>query len=155
MATFGPEEQPVVFETEKAQIRSAEADGTSVAFFRLPAGADGRPLLEDLPGGSIHCLHWGYVISGRLRIHTADGPHDVLAGQAFHVEPGHAPESVEDTEMFEVSPAPESREIGECLAEASRALQSGACTHIGLRAVTTPKAGAGQDAGGDGTATRR
>lgn len=155
MAIFGPDDLPVVFETGKAQIRSAEADRMSVAFYRLPAGADGRPLLGGLPGGSCHCPHCCYVISGRLRIHTADGPHDVLAGQAVHVEPGHAPESVEDTEMFEVSPAPKSREIGEYLAEASRALQPGAWTRIDLRAVTTPKAGAGQDASGDGTATGR
>ncbi len=68
----------------------------------------------------------GYAISGRLRIHTASGPHDVLAGQGFHVEPGHAPEAGADTEMFEVSPNRESHEVGAYLAEASRALQQGA-----------------------------
>lgn len=125
MEIFGPDDLPVVFEAGKAQIRSAEAGGMTVTFYRLPAGADARPLLQGLPGGSCHCPHWGYVISGKLRIHTADGPHDVQAGQAFHVEPGHAPETVEDTEMFEVSPTPESREIEAYLAEASRALQQG------------------------------
>ena len=125
MEIFGPDDLPVVFEAGKAQIRSAEAGGMTVTFYRLPAGADARPLLQGLPGGSCHCPHWGYVISGKLRIHTADGPHDVQAGQAFHVEPGHAPETVEDTEMFEVSPTPESREIEAYLAEASRALQHG------------------------------
>lgn len=125
MEIFGPDDLPVVFEAGKAQIRSAEAGGMTVTFYRLPADADARPLLQGLPGGSCHCPHWGYVISGKLRIHTADGPHDVQAGQAFHVEPGHAPETVEDTEMFEVSPTPESREIEAYLAEASRALQQG------------------------------
>ena len=52
----------------------------TVTFYRLPTGADGRPLLQGLPGGRCHCPHWGYVISGKLRIHTADGAHDVLAG---------------------------------------------------------------------------
>jgi hypothetical protein len=125
MEIFGPEDLPVVFEAGKAQIRSTEAGDMTVAFYRLPAGADARSLLQGLPGGSCQCPHWGYVMSGKLRIHTADGPHDVLAGQAFHVEPGHAPEAVEDTEMFEVSPTPESREIGAYLAEASHALQQG------------------------------
>jgi hypothetical protein len=125
MEIFGPDDLPVVFEAGKAQIRSAEAGGMTVTFYRLPAGADARPLLQGLPGGSCHCPHWGYVISGKLRIHTADGPHDVQAGQAFHVAPGHAPETVEDIEMFEVSPTPESREIEAYLAEASRALQQG------------------------------
>ncbi len=65
-----------------------------------------------MPGRSCHCPHWGYVISGKLRVHAAGGPHDILAGQAFHVEPGHAPETIEDTEMSEVSPTHESREPG-------------------------------------------
>ena len=85
MEIFGPDDLPVVFETGKAQIRSAEAGDMTVTFYRLPAGADARPLLQGLPGNSCHCPHWGYVISGRLRIHTADGPHDFLAGQALPV----------------------------------------------------------------------
>jgi hypothetical protein len=112
MEIFGPNDLPVAFEAAGAQIRSTEAGQMTVTFYRLPAGTDGRPLLQGLPGHSCHCPHWGYVISGKLRIHTADGPHDVGAGQAFHVEPGHAPEALEDTEMFEVSPTPESRELG-------------------------------------------
>ncbi len=111
MEIFGRDDLPVVFEAAGAQIRSAEAGEMTVTFYRLPAGADGRPLLQGLPGHSCHCPHWGYVISGKLRIHTADGQHDVLAGQAFYVEPGHAPEALEETEMFEVSPTPESREL--------------------------------------------
>ncbi len=111
MEIFGRDDLPVVFEAAGAQIRSTEAGEMTVTFYRLPAGADGRPLLQGLPGHSCHCPHWGYVISGTLRIHTADGQHDVLAGQAFYVEPGHAPEALEETEMFEVSPTPESREL--------------------------------------------
>ncbi len=108
---FVPDQLPVLFEIAGAEIRSAESEDMTVTFYRLPAGADGRPLLQGLPGGSCHCPHWGYVISGRLRIHAADGDHDVLAGQVFHVGPGHAPEAMEDTEMFEVSPAEQSREL--------------------------------------------
>lgn len=111
MEVFAPDQLPVVFEIAGAQIRSAESGGMTVTFYRLAAGADGRLLLQGLPGGSCPCPHWGYVISGRLRIHAADGAHDVLAGQAFHVGPGHAPEAMEDTEMFEVSPAEQSREL--------------------------------------------
>jgi hypothetical protein len=111
MEVFVRDELPVVFEAGAAQIRAAETGDMTVTFYRLPAGADARPLLQGLPGDSCHCPHWGYVISGRLRIYTADGPTEVLAGQAFHVEPGHAPETLEDTEMFEVSPTKESREV--------------------------------------------
>ena len=111
MEVFGPDDLPVVFSAGKAQIRSGEAGGMAVTFYRLPAGADGRPLLEGMPGGSCPCPHWGYVIRGRLRVHTHDGAHEVAAGRAFHVEPGHAPEALEDTEMLEFSPAEEFREV--------------------------------------------
>ncbi len=33
-----------------------------------------------------------------------DPAHEVPAGRAFHVESGHAPEALEDTEMVEFSP---------------------------------------------------
>lgn len=111
MDVFGPGDLPLVFGVAGAEIRSAESGPMTVTFYKLPAGADGRALLEGLPGHGCQCPHWGYVISGKLRVHAADGPHDVVAGQGFHVEPGHAPEAVEDTEMFEVSPTPQSREV--------------------------------------------
>ncbi len=115
MQTFAPEDLPVVFSMAGAEIRSGEVGGMTVTFYRLPAGTDARPLLEGLPGGACQCPHWGYVISGRLRIHAADGPCEVAAGRGFYVEPGHAPETLEDTEMFEVSPVEQSRELGEYL----------------------------------------
>ena len=111
MEIFGRDDLPAVLEAGRAQIRSAEIGGTTVTFYRLPAGVDARPILEGLPGDSCHCRHWGYVIAGRLRIHTTTGPHDVEAGQGFYVEPGHAPETLEDTEMFEVSPTEQSVEV--------------------------------------------
>ncbi len=125
MEIFMPNELPVAFEAAGTEIRSTEAGQMTVTFYRLPAGADGRPLLQGLPGHSCHCPHWGYVTSSKLRIHTADGAHDVLAGQAFHVGPGHAPEALEDTEMFEVSPAPESRELGAYLQKLAAPAQEG------------------------------
>ncbi len=82
---FVPDQLPVLFEIAGAEIRSAESEDMKVTFYRLPAGADGRPLLQGLPGGSCHCPHWGYVISGRLRIHAADG--DQPAAPAQH-DPG-------------------------------------------------------------------
>lgn len=126
MDVFGPDDLPVAFEAAGAEMRSTEAGQMTITFYKLPAGADARPLLQGLPGHSCHCPHWGYVISGRLRIHTATGAHDVAAGQAFHVEPGHAPEALEDTEMFEVSPTPESRELGEYLRALAAPVQEGA-----------------------------
>lgn len=106
MEVFGRTDLPIVFQAGEAEIRSQEVGEMTVSFYRLPAGVDGRPLLEGLPGDACHCPHWGYVISGRLRIHTTDAANDVAAGQAFYVEPGHAPEALEDTEMVEGLPEP-------------------------------------------------
>ena len=91
MEIFEPEDLPAVFRAGEAQIRSAEAGPMTVTSYRLPAGADGRPFLQGLPGKSCHCPHGGYVISGKLRIHTPGGQHDVLASQGFYVEPATPP----------------------------------------------------------------
>ncbi len=115
MEVFSPAEVPVMFELGEAQVRSTEVGGMTVTFYRLPAGADARPLLVGLQDDLCQCPHWGFVTKGRLRIHRPDGPLEVVAGQAFYVEPGHAPEAVEDTEMFEVSPTTESRVLREHL----------------------------------------
>ena len=115
MEAFGPEDLPIVFEAGRALIRSKNIGGMTISFYRLPEGLDARPALRGLPGDACQCPHWGYVISGRLRIHTSTGAHDVDAGQAFYVEPGHAPETLQDTEMFEVSPTAQAREIWEHL----------------------------------------
>lgn len=111
METIELDDLPVQLSVAGSEVRAKEIGGMSVAFYRFPAGADARPLLQGLPGGFCQCPHWAYVISGRLRIHTAEGARDVRAGQAFHVEAGHAPEALEDTEMFEVSPAAEFRDV--------------------------------------------
>jgi hypothetical protein len=89
------------------EFRAEPAGGNSVAWVRLPAGADLRPALEGLPGGLCQCPHWGYMIAGRLVMHTADGAHEYRAGEAFYWAPGHAPEAVEDCEYVDVSPSEE------------------------------------------------
>ena len=37
-------------------------------------------------------------------MHTAEGPHDYPAGEAFYWGPGHAPEALEDSEYVDFSP---------------------------------------------------
>lgn len=92
----------------------------TITFYRLPAGVDARPLLQGLPGDACLCPHWGYVIPGSLRIHTRDGAYAVNAGEPFHVEPGHALETLEPIEMFEVSPTREAREGWQHSSDCSR-----------------------------------
>jgi hypothetical protein len=47
------------------------------------------------------------VFRGSFVIRYADHEETVSAGDAFYMEPGHVPMFIEETEMFEVSPAKE------------------------------------------------
>ncbi len=76
----------------------------SVAFVQAVRGTDLRPALKGLPDDLCQCPHWGYVLKGKVRMHTKAGHQDYEAGQAFYWAPGHAPEMLEDTEYVDFSP---------------------------------------------------
>ncbi len=82
-----------------------------VEFETFPAGLDTTPLLKGLPGDACPCPHWGYVFKGRFVVRYADHEETVSAGAAFYMAPGHVPVFLEDTEMFELSPATALREV--------------------------------------------
>jgi hypothetical protein len=101
-------EVPMAIEGDGLEFRKdAIGGGMSVAFVNVPAGADLRPALQGLPDDLCQCPHWGYVLSGRVRMHTQDGSETYEAGQAFYWAPGHAPEALEDTEYVDFSPTEE------------------------------------------------
>ncbi len=124
MEVFARDDLPVVFALGGAEVRAKDVGGMTVWFYRLPAGADARPLLQGLPGDTCNCPHWAFVTTGKLRIHTSSGARDVEAGQGFYVEPGHAPEALADTEMVEVSPIVEARALREHLAQVAKELHA-------------------------------
>ncbi len=98
-------EVPVAIEGDGVEFRRMEIGGDlSVAFVHAPKGADFRPALAGLPDDRCQCPHWGYMISGRVRMHTADGELEYEAGQAFYWAPGHAPEALEDSDYVDFSP---------------------------------------------------
>jgi hypothetical protein len=107
MRAIARTDMPMAIEGDGVEFRAEEVGGNTLAWVRLPAGADLRPGLEGLPGGLCQCPHWGYMIAGRLVMHTADGDHTYRAGEAFYWAPGHAPEAVEDCEYVDVSPSAE------------------------------------------------
>ena len=45
----------------------------TVGFERYTADADLRDLFKGLPDDRCQCAHWGYVMSGKVTFHTADG----------------------------------------------------------------------------------
>ena len=96
---------PMAIEGGGVEFRTDRAGELSMAWVRLPEGADLRPGLVGLPGDLCPCPHWGYMISGSLVMHTKDGPQTYSAGQAFYWAPGHAPQALEDCEYVDVSPS--------------------------------------------------
>ncbi len=107
MQSLPREDVPVVIDGNGVEVRLRDADGISVGFVRLPAGADLRPATVGLPDDLCRCPHWGYMIEGRVRMHTPDGHQDFAAGEAFHWAAGHAPEALEDSEYVDFSPTAE------------------------------------------------
>ncbi len=101
------EQLPIAIAAPGGEARTVEVGGMALTFYRFARGTDLHDVMRGLPGDACTCPHWAYVLSGRLRIHTASGPREVSAGQAYYVEPGHVPEVLEETELFEVSPAAE------------------------------------------------
>ena len=83
----------------------------STAFVTAPAGTDLRPALVGLEDDLCQCPHWGYLLKGRVRMHTPNGPQEYEMGQAFYWGPGHAPEVLEDAEYVDFSPTDEMNHV--------------------------------------------
>jgi hypothetical protein len=78
---------------------------------QIPAGTDLAALLKGLPDDQCPCPHWGYVITGRFVVWYSSHEETIAAGQAYYLQPGHVPEYLEDTEVFEVSPTAELNKV--------------------------------------------
>jgi hypothetical protein len=77
----------------------------TIAFERLTAGVETAPIYQGLPDDACQSPHWGYVISGRLRVTATDGTEDTAqAGQAYYLPPGHNVVVEEDALVVEFSP---------------------------------------------------
>lgn len=101
-------EVPIAIEGDGVQLRTCPiGGGMSLAFVTIPGGTDLRPAFKGLPEDLCQCPHWGYVLSGRLKLTTPDGAVVYEAGQAFYLAPGHAPEALEDCEFLDFSPTDE------------------------------------------------
>ena len=98
---------PVAVDGEGVEFRSQQVGEMSIAWVKLGAGADLRPALAGLPGDMCQCPHWGYMLSGQLRMHTSSGAQTCNAGEAFYWAAGHAPEAVTDCEYIDFSPTEE------------------------------------------------
>lgn len=103
---------PVLLSGPGVEIRGFDAQGMTTALIRLEAGFDARPVFKGLPGDHCQVPHWGYVISGKLKLWLQDGTcRSFNPGEVFTWEPGHAPAADEDTEYVELSPSADYREL--------------------------------------------
>jgi hypothetical protein len=63
-----------VIDSDGVRLAGAEIGGDLTGgFVRLPHGTDLGPALAGLPGDLCHCPHWGYLLSGRIDLRTAEG----------------------------------------------------------------------------------
>ena len=111
MPVISREDAQVEISDGGAELRTAPAGEMTAGFVRAPKGTDFRPALEGLPGDLCQCPHWGYMIKGRVKMHTADGEEIYETGQVFYWPAGHAPEVLEDAEYIDFSPPEEFRQV--------------------------------------------
>lgn len=107
---------PVAFEQGELISRQAEWGGMTIAVEQAPIGANTRPLFEGLPGNSCQCPHWGYLISGKMRVIYDDREELIEAGEVYYLAPGHNTECVEVGEVVEFSPAGQYRKTMDAVA---------------------------------------
>jgi len=108
MSAYSQDQVPIEFEADVAQTRAIDEGGMTIAFERISAGVETAPLYKGLPGDACQSPHWGYVISGRIRVLSADGNEESIgAGQAYYLAPGHNVVVDEDVMVVEFSPAHE------------------------------------------------
>lgn len=99
---------PVALGSPGAELRKREIGGNmSVSFVQFAKGTDMTPAFKGMPDDLCPCPHWGYVLKGRVKMHTPDGEEIYEAGDAFYWAPGHAPEALEDCEYVDFSPTSE------------------------------------------------
>ena len=108
MKAISRAEAPVAIEGGGVELRMQKlGGGMTTAFVRVSKGVDLRPAFAGLPDDLCQCPHWGYLLEGRVKMHTRNGEQVYEAGQAFYWAPGHAPEALEDSEYVDFSPTHE------------------------------------------------
>ena len=95
---------PILFGTDWAGVRGTDWGELWATVVSIPAGTDITPLLKGLPNNRCPCSHWGYVLTGEMRVTFADGEETVRAGDLFYLPPGHAVVVQHDVEYVEFSP---------------------------------------------------
>lgn len=97
------EDLPIELAGPGTEIRRQDFDGLAICLIRLEAGVRTDPLFAGLPDDRCQCAHWGHIMSGKMRVHGADGARDYTAGESYYWPPGHNLEAVTDAEYLELT----------------------------------------------------
>lgn len=126
MAHAGRDDLPVREIAPGYSSRSADWDGMTVGFELAPAGMDASTMLEGLPDGRCHAPHWGVLLSGHILVDYGDRQEEIVAGQAYYVEPGHRVSFLEDSEAVEFTPTADLEKTFEIVRRNAAAAAGGA-----------------------------
>jgi hypothetical protein len=108
---------PVQLALPGATARQLPDFGTAAAtlgveYFTLATGTDMAPLLAGLTDDLCHAAHWGYLITGRVRVAYRNGvAESVTAGEVFHWPAGHTVLVEDDAALVMFSPQVEHGEV--------------------------------------------
>ena len=80
MSTLVRGDVPIAIQNDNVELRMTEVGEMTVSFISLKEGTDLGPAFVGLPDDLCPCPHWGYMIKGRVRMHTPDGHQDFAAG---------------------------------------------------------------------------
>jgi hypothetical protein len=105
-----------------AEDRSGVLEGYTVNFMSILADGDLAPMLKGLPEDRCQCPHWGYMFKGELTITFADREETYVAGDAFHIPPGHTPRAIAGTEWLQFSPTADLAQMQEAMERNMRAM---------------------------------
>jgi hypothetical protein len=95
---------PTEMQGPGVEIRRKDFGGLAMCLIRLEAGLRTDPLFAGLPDDRCQCAHWGYIVSGTMRVHGADAvARDYATGETYYWEPGHNLEAVTDAEYLEIT----------------------------------------------------
>ncbi len=91
MISITREDLPIAMNMGGLELRFPAVDNTILSFYQIPRSTDFASLLKGLPGDMCQCPHWGYLLKGKMLVHTQAGQATVKTGQVFYMTPGHVP----------------------------------------------------------------
>ena len=98
-------DQMPVFDLPEGKAWELHWGDMSIEINEIHAPIDAAGLYKGLPNDQCQCPHWGYVISGELRVSYGDHEEFYGAGDVFYMPPGHVPILDRPSEYVVFSPA--------------------------------------------------